>query len=184
MLYISDQAFPLEINKFLAYLSVDEGGWQVTWGLEFHGTEREIDGVNWKPTVASHALEVTLPSLSELPGHEVKLMKSKEGEPQFLVYVFEHEPLLNTQLKFGSWDQGKIDFLLTGTADVLADEKYGAGLSIRVECQLPFAGVLVDEGSMAKAEKRLAQFFERSQFSTPERHENGGVLFRPLARDA
>jgi|EndMetStandDraft_4_1072995.scaffolds.fasta_scaffold163702_1 hypothetical protein len=184
MLRIADQAFPFEETQFLAYVSPGQAGWQVTWRFEFQGIQREIDGADWRPKVSSHALEVAFPPLLELPGFGVELALSEDEEPPFILYVFEHEPLLNGRVEFGAWNDGKIHFLLVGTADVLADEKYGAELPVQIECELPFDGVVVDEGHVEKAEEKFARFFERQQFASPERHENGGFHFRLRARNA
>ena len=54
---------------------------------------------------------------------------------------------------------------------------------MQVECDLVLPGGVVDEYHFAKAEERLSQFFDRSLFGKPERHTNGGVIFR-LAGDA
>lgn len=184
MLQIADQTFPLKKTEFFAYVSIGQAGWQVTWSIELQGDEREVAGIDWSPKISSHALEATFPPIPELPGYATELPLSGEDEPPFIVYVFEHEPLLNGRVEFGEWKDGKIHFLLTGTTDVLADEKYSAELPVRVECELPFDGVIVDEGHVEKAEEKFARFFERDKFAGPERHENGGFHFKLRARNA
>ena len=184
MIQIADLAFPVASSEFLAFVSLGEDGWHVSWSIELCGACLTVDEVDWEPKVTSHAFHARLPRLEELPGTDLELSPSEDGEPAFLVYVLEHEELANARLRFGAWRNGGIGTLLTGTVDVLADEKYGESLPVRVELELPFDGVVVDEYHFSTAEEKLGQFFDRSLFGPPQRHPNSGVQFKLRERDA
>lgn len=183
LLQIADQTFSLAETDLTAYVGLGENGWRVSWSVEFLAKPKEVNGHEWLPKLSSHDFELDLtPAFTE--PLEADLLPSEEGEPAFLLYTFEHEPVEHARLKVSRLQDGTFNLQLTGQAGVFADERYASDLPIRAECNVSLSGVIVDEYHFAKAEERLAQFFDRDLFGPAERHNNGGVVFKLDRADA
>ena len=179
MLAFADQLFRLERTEFRACIVPGEDGWHVGWILEFDGAEREIGELgSWQPSVRLHRWSLELPALSALPGCVLNLPDDEDGEPAFLVYVLQHEPLEAARLEFGEWRGDSVEVVLTGKCHVGEDEPYFRNVPVRVALPVKFDGVSVDETSVDKAEEKVARFFERGLFGSPAEREDGGYLFR------
>lgn len=183
LLQIADQNFSLAETDLTAYVGLGEGGWRVSWSVEVLARSKEVNGHEWEPKLSSHDFELDLTPAFTAP-LEADLPPSEEGEPAFLLYTFEHEPVEHARLKVSRLQDGAFNFQLTGQAGVFADERYAGDLPLRAECNLSLSGVVVDEHHFAKAEERLAQFFDRNLFGPAERHTNGGVIFKLNGADA
>jgi hypothetical protein len=77
----------------------------------------------WEPRICTHSFKLDLreTSASEI---EVELPLSEEGEPAFLLYLFEHEPVKQARVKVSMWRRNEVDLLLMGSVVVNADEQY------------------------------------------------------------
>ena len=181
MLKIADQVFEIDSSRFSGHVSLCQRGWGVSWSLEFVAEEKDVNDMDWKPHIIPHAFSVDFPSPRKLSGFRTRLPDCDENEePMFLLYVFEHEPLREVMLGFGDWHQNRIQFNLTGVADVYADDQYQDNLAVEISLLLPFDGVVVDEGRIDKAIEKFATFFDIADFSPPEsRGDRGGFVFRP-----
>jgi hypothetical protein len=89
------------------------------------------------------------------------LGRDADGEPVFLLYVFEHEPVDNVVLAFGERRGAEFRVTLTGTT-ASYDPADDATAPLALECWAAFAGVSVDEHRLENARARLAQFFGAS----------------------
>lgn len=81
--------------------------------------------------------------------------------------VFEHEPVRDVSIEFGSRTAGGYDFTLRGTADIGWDEPLLQDVPILLQCDLPFTGVLVDEHKEPAARARLDAYFGPLQWGQP-----------------
>jgi hypothetical protein len=180
MLKIADQIFNIESSEFLAYISIGQEGWRVTWDIEFRAQKKEINGIDWQPHLGAHSFSTQLPKLENLSGATLKLEDYDEyQEPMFLLYIFEHEAVRDICLTFKHWEATSIDFSLSGVADVYADDIYGGNLSVDVSLMLPFDGVVVNEGKIEQAIEKFLMFFDASKFNLPESRGVGcGYIFR------
>ena len=180
MLKIADQIFNIKSSEFLAYVSIGQEGWGVTWNIDFRAQEKEVNGMDWQPHLSAHAFSTQLPKLEELSGATLKLEDCDEHEePLFLLYIFEHEAMRDVCLTFKQWEKTSIEFTLSGVSDVYADDKYSEGLPVEVSLMLPFDGVVVDEGEVEKAIEKFSMFFDANMFNPPEsRGVGNGYIFR------
>lgn len=183
LLQIADQSFAVAESDLAAYVRIGADGWQISWNVELLAKPKEVNGHEWEPKLSSHDFELDLTPTFTAP-LEADLPPSEDGEPAFLLYTFEHEPVEQARHKVSRMRDGAFNFQLTGRAGVFADERYAGNLLIRVECNLRLSGVVVDEYHFPKAEERLAQFFDRNLFGPAERHTNGGVIFKLNRPDA
>jgi hypothetical protein len=168
MLAIRDRMFDLSSATFGAILSLDEdAGWRFQWSFEFDSIAREIDGQSWEPRLYADALKLTLPAPVSLPGHTFPVpdVYNVDDEPNFTLYVFEHEPAYDIQVAFGPWRGESIELTLSGKADVNWDDDYGTSLPIRVACTTVFEGINVWDRAEESARARLAAFYDPSAFT-------------------
>jgi hypothetical protein len=181
MLTIGRHRFEIARAELRAYVSIGAEGWGVNWDLEISAHPLESDDT-WEPRLRTHGSLTNLPHPNNLPGTRLgPLGRDPDGEPVFLLYIFEHEPVDDVILTFG--DRRRSDFFLklTGTTANYDDIEGADTVPIRLECWTTFVGVTVDEGRLENARARLAQFFgESGWLHTPE-----GVryVFR-LSRDS
>jgi len=167
MLAIRDRTFDLSSATFGAILCLDEdAGWRFQWSFEFEAIGREFDGRTWQPRLYAEALKLSLPTPAALTGHAVEIAEAynDDEEPNFSLYVFEHEPAYDIRIAFGPWRGGAIELKLSGKADVNWDDGYGKALSLRVECSAAFEGINVFDRSEESARSRLAAFYDPAAF--------------------
>src|SRR5262245_26225704 len=127
MLAIRDRTFDLSFATFGAILSLDEDlGWHLQWSFEFKAIGRDFDGHTWRPRLYAEALKLSLPSPVLLSGHSffVEDAYNSDGEPNFTLYVFEHESAYDMSIAFGQRQGDAIELTLSGKADVLWDDDY------------------------------------------------------------
>jgi hypothetical protein len=165
MLKISDQVFSIIESEFSAGISLEKKGPSVWWSFDFRAAKREIDGLPWEPHLSSHGL-IRLPQLSAIAGSEIMLADDPDEEPAFILYVYDHQPIYKSRIKFGSWQDGKIGFTFSGRTDLYIDEKYKDNLPVLLECALVFQGVTVLTTNLTEAEQVFGQFFQREQFKS------------------
>ena len=153
MLTIRDRTFDLSSATFDAILSLDEdAGWQLQWSFEFEVIGRKFDGQIWQPRLYAETLKLSLPAPASLAGHtfHVSDAYNADDDPNFTLYVFEHEPACDVRVTFGRWDGDAIELMLAGKADVNWDDDYGTSLPIGVECTVVFEGIRSAEAMDAR----------------------------------
>jgi hypothetical protein len=180
---IADQVFEISEHNLTGFLRIGPDGWRTSWRIEIACNSRDINGMTWSPRVGTHSFHLDLSPSSWPSGSTLDLPDDEDGEPAFMVYVFEHEVLSAASIA-ATWSGNTLALTLQGATDVFADEIYGAQLAFEARCNLVLAGIVVDEHHFKNAQERLAQHVDPSLFCEPERHSNGGVLFRPHATDA
>ena len=162
MFTVGRHRFDIARAELRAYVSLGAEGWGVNWDLEISAHPRELDGT-WEPKLRSHGSLTDLPHPNDLPGTRLgPLNLDADGEPVFLLYIFEHEPVNDAVLTFG--DRRGSDFFLRLTGSTANyDDLAGADMvPIEIACWATFVGVTVDEGRLENARARLAQFFGES----------------------
>ena len=181
MFAIGRHRFEIARAELRAYVGIGQEGWGVDWDLQISAHPRKLEPI-WEPNLRSHLPLKNLPHPNDLPGTRLgPLGPDADGEPVFLLYVFEHEAVDDAVLSFG--DRRGSDFFLrlTGTVANHDDPEDADTVPIEIECWTTFVGVIVDEHHLDKARARLAQFFGESGWL----HEPDGVrhVFR-LSDDA
>lgn len=179
MLTIHDRTFELSSATFGAILSLDEDArWSFQWSFEFKAIGREFDGTIWQPRLYAEALKITLPTPILLPGHSFLVVDaySAVDEPNFVLYVFEHESAYDMCVAFGRWQGDAIELTISGKADVHWDKDYGSSLPIRVECLAVFEGINVWDRTEESARARLADFYDPGPFAVEK--TRGGFNYR------
>ncbi|MDR2871109.1 MAG: hypothetical protein LBV45_00975 [Xanthomonadaceae bacterium] len=183
MFKIADQIFRINHAEFNACIADGEQGWEISWTFDFSTEARDINDQTWEPGVSACSSLISLPEFDLWPGFELTLpdVAEETEDALFTVHLFDPCPLRQGRLKFGAWQGHRIDFTLTGLADLYADEDYQENLPITIHCSLPFDGIVVDETQIDAAESRIKQFFDRDQLGSPRQREQGDFLF-PLNR--
>ena len=64
-----------------------------------------------------------------------------ENEPHALLYVFEHEPIYNAKIEFKNTNE-KIIVKVQSLCDINLDDEYSDNLSLEIETELKFHGIL------------------------------------------
>jgi hypothetical protein len=182
MLAIRDRSFDVSSATFGAILSLDEdAGWRFQWSFEFTAIGREFVGATWQPRLYAEALKLSLPAPSLLPGHSffVEDAYNEDEEPNFSLYVFEHEPAYDMRIDFGRWQGDAIELTLSGKADVNWDDDYGRSLPIRVECMAAFEGINVWDRTEESARARLTAFYDPVPFAVEKSRVGFNYRMRP-----
>jgi hypothetical protein len=168
MLTIRDRTFELSSATFGAILSLDEDAeWRLQWSFEFKAIERAFEGATWRPRLYAEALMLSLPAPLMLPGHSafVEHPYNDDGEPNFSLYVFEHESAYDLRIDFGRWQGHAIELTLSGKADVNWDNDYGRSIPVRVQCIAVFEGISVWDRTEESARARLAALYDPAPFT-------------------
>jgi hypothetical protein len=108
-----------------------------------------------------------MPAPILLPGQSILVEDAynEDDEPNFSLYVFDHEPAYDMRVEFGRWQGDAIELTLTGKADVHWDEKYGSSVPLRVQCMGAFEGINVWDRTEESARARLAAFYDPAPFA-------------------
>jgi hypothetical protein len=155
MLTIGVHDFELTETVFEASLGIDEHGWRVTWSIEVRGAEREIGELTWEPHLSTH-WDLRLPSPEALVGSSVGPLEDQDDEPVFMLYIFNHVPVIAPTVRFLERDGAKFHVRLEGAITGWAIEPQGdPPVPIVLDCWLSFGGVLVDEFHESKTRERL-----------------------------
>lgn len=181
MLQVLDQTFDVVATRFSYRLAVGEEGWKASLTLGIDARSAVDDDPTL--TLEDYALRLSLPAPDALAGRVFDLATPgqdvEDDEPPFLLSFHEHEPVTDVRLAFGDWDGGQLRVTLTGKVDFEDEEgQVRQAAPLRFDAQVPFDGVVVDEGWTHKAEERLAQFFDRARFEDPFKRPDGAHVFR------
>ena len=169
MLYLRDNALPLIESEFYAALHLtSDGNWDVDWRFDVRARGQVAhDGQPWEAHLHSQCDIRGLPDPYSLSGFSTVLAADEDDEPPFLLYVFGHEPVREVRIRFGERTARGYEFSLRGTADIGWDEPLLNDVPILLECDLPFAGVLVDEHKEHAARLRLESRFGPLEWGAP-----------------
>jgi hypothetical protein len=177
MLRIGRHEFEIAETEFRAYVSIGNNGWRVSWNLEVIGQPRELDDLDWAPKLRSHLPLEGLLSPDRLSGTRIgPLPNDESGEPVFLLYVFEHEAVIDPILSFGERRGIEFPLTLTGKTPNWDEQSSETEVAVVLDCWVAFGGVVVDEFKAEKARQRLVQFFPPTGWSEP-RLENTHQVF-------
>lgn len=186
MLVIRDRTFDISSATLDAILALDEdAGWRFRWSFEITTVPRAFDGETWRPRLYAESLLLTLPSPDALSGHSIAVPEAynADGEPNFLLYVFEHESVYGVRLDFGPRDGENLHVAIDGKADVNWDDEYGSAVPLRVECPMRFEGINVWDRTEESARSRLATFYDPGKFVAERARVGFNFRLRPPGLD-
>ncbi len=183
MLTIRDRVFDISSAKLGAIMSLDEdAGWQCKWYFEFETVARKFDDENWHPKLYAESLLISLPGPDALPGQSVQVHDphNADSEPNFQLYVFEHEPAWDVRIYFGEWHGELIDVTIDAKADVCWDDIYGTAVPIRLHCRVSFEGINVWDRSEESARSRLAALYDPARYFCEKARIGFNYRLRPI----
>ncbi len=155
MLTIGVHEFELSQTVFDARLGIDQQGWRVTWNIEVRGAEREIGELAWEPHLSTH-WDLRLPKPEALVGSSVGPLEDQDEEPVFMLYLFDHVPVISPTVHFLGRDGAKFHVRLEGAIPSWAIEQQGdPKVPVVLDYWFHFGGVVVDEFHESKARERL-----------------------------
>jgi hypothetical protein len=182
MFRISDQSFRIRAATLEAFVDDEES--LLKWGPEIHAFPGEGAFRRCHPKASAEVFAATAPGelkhWLDLAGREVRwpVAETADGEPQAILYVFEHEPIRQCHIQLAMGREG-LRLRWTGRAGVHWDGDYGADLALSVDCELTFKGVWCGRLSEAASRVTVGPFLDHSllRFS---RTEDGVSLLEPL----
>ncbi len=173
MFKIGRRKFEIARREFSAHVSVGERGWSASWTIEVYSRPLELADMRWEPVLRSHSELSDLPHPLELSGKMVgPIANDERGEPAFLLYDFEHDPINEPILRFKERKGSKFLFEFRGRAPNFTDVDDDRIVFVSIDCWLPFNGVRVDEFQLEKANQRLRQVFGSNGWPDPVRDGN------------
>jgi hypothetical protein len=166
MMMIGRHSFQIADARFRAYISVSDRGWGASWDLEVNATSREIDGRSWKPQLSSHNSLEGLPVPDALVGTSLGPLKDKGGEPPFMLYMFEHEPVRKVRLSFPECQANRFRIDLRGLTRSWDESEPTQIVQVAASCWAPLEAV-VDEHLEAAARKHLEETLPKQKWGHP-----------------
>jgi len=168
MIKIFDLLFRIKSAVLEAY--IDEENMEIVWGVEIEGEPCQQDFSRWEPSLVSESLFRTkkgeLNTWRDIAEKSTKWDSPYDlgGKPYATLYVFEHEPIYNCNVKLYSKSE-ELHFYLNGQCDVNWDSKYGKNLDLKIDCKIEFSGIWFRRESEINSRKLLSQFCTESDFS-------------------
>ena len=187
MLSIEDLTFDVADATLQARL---EDG-QLLWNVSVETVAKKIEGQTWKPHAYIDEYAAPSRSFGDIMEDGWSIPNARElsdgrllpGQANCGLYVFEHDFLENSRLRFRTGEDGVI-LTWTGRCSVHWSERYDTDLAFVAEAPIELLGFWVPADSERKARRMIAPLFDVANLEFHREPGRDGSFFIPPERDA
>jgi len=120
-----------------AEISKDSDG---IWSINIETKAKDYDGEDWAPQLYHQGLRLNAVRAADLAGQSTSWRHSTDAdyphpEPG-LIYVFGHHYVYNSELHFGSFQNGRLALAWVGLCEVFWDERFHDDVPFECRCEL------------------------------------------------
>ena len=186
MLRIADLTFEVADASLEGTLS--DG--RLLWSVSLETAAKRIDGLDWKPHAYldlypapsrsfADLMEIgwSIPSARELSGGRLL-----PGQANCGLYLFEHDFLEDSRLRFEARDEGVV-LTWTGRCSLHWNKRYGSDLAFSAETPIEFLGFWVPAASEREARRLMEPVFDLANLEYHREPDKEGSYFLPPARE-
>ncbi|AJH14957.1 hypothetical protein [Myroides profundi] len=113
----------------------------------------------------------------DIAGYDIEWedYQEEEGKPRALFYVYEHTGVYNAKVNFRKVDS-KIIVKMSATIDIYADEDFDEQLSLEVETEVQFFGILCGKRSAKECTELIGNYLNIDHLKYVQNQYNVSLL--------